>query len=169
MHRFSVSTTNLFTDESCTLSSVYAICQAWEQGAERLSDRAFVLKGREAKAEQRRLRNRARRERVQLMSSPRRQTRNDAREENRLSTPPDRATSVARSISIQTSPLRTRGARTQYSNYGPYQQFIFTDQNFMFCAQCYIWDSETIKRRKLLLPLRWTTIARAKSLTVSAY
>jgi hypothetical protein len=104
------------------------------------------------------------------MSSPRRQTRNDAREENRLSTPaPDRATSVACSISIQTSPLRTRGARTQYSNYGQYQQFIFTDQNYMFCAQCYIWDSETIKRRKLLLPLRWTTIVHAKSLTVSAY
>jgi hypothetical protein len=39
---------------------------------------AFVLQGREAKAEQRRLCDRARREQVQLMPSPRRQTRNDA-------------------------------------------------------------------------------------------
>ena len=77
-----------------------------------------------------------------------RQTRNDAREEDRLSTPPDRATAVACSISIRTSPLRTRSARPRCSDYGPYRQFIFTDKNYMFCAQCDIWDSETPEGRE---------------------
>ncbi len=151
MHRFSVLTTNLFTDESCTLSSVYAMSGMGTRSGASFRP-AFVLQGREAKAEQRRLRDRARRERVQLMPSPRRQTRrqtrNDAREEDRLSTPPDRAISVARSISIRTSPLRTRSARPRCSDYGPYRQFIFTDHNYMFCAQCDIWDSETPEGRE---------------------
>jgi hypothetical protein len=82
MHRFLFWPPILFTDESCTLSSVYAMSGMGTRSGVSFRPAAFVLQGREAKAEQRRLRDRVWRQWVQLMPSPTRhmmrQTRNDA-------------------------------------------------------------------------------------------